>query len=484
MKFSEKLTNLRKQNNKSQEQLADKLGVSRQAVSKWESGQSIPDMEKMMQLCKILNCSLDELVDDGVTGNSKQVTSEKIDWHTYYNEVIEFITKTLNMFWSMRLIEKVKCILEMLCLGLILFFIWAILGNIIQSCFNQILVLLPDTIYRLIYSISSFVYQIFGIIVGFVLLVHIFKIRYLDYFITVEDNNTKEKNIEIPIEEIENKKEISQERQFVEKKKNKIIIRDPKHSTYNFFSALAKLVIWFIKFLLILFAIPCIISFITITFLGVCSILYLKSGIFFLGVLIFVLGILLINYLLLKMIYYFIFGLKQTYKKIFILIITGLILIGIGGSISFCTYLNFDKITIDIEDKIITSHELEYNDKMIIEFLNYEYVSIVEDNNLTNIKIDIEHTNKVESYIQSNQHYTTIINDYGESKSDIYNIYNYGFSSYRLDDIDEINYLLDMLKNKKRFNLDGEIMQYKITITTSKAILEKLEENYQNFYNS
>ena len=50
MKFCDKLPKLRKENNLSQELLADKLGVSRQAVSKWESGSSYPDMEKMIDM--------------------------------------------------------------------------------------------------------------------------------------------------------------------------------------------------------------------------------------------------------------------------------------------------------------------------------------------------------------------------------------------------------------------------------------------------
>ena len=48
MRFSEKLPKLRKNNNLSQEQLAEQLGVSRQAVSKWESEQSTPDIEKLL----------------------------------------------------------------------------------------------------------------------------------------------------------------------------------------------------------------------------------------------------------------------------------------------------------------------------------------------------------------------------------------------------------------------------------------------------
>ena len=53
MKFCDKLQKIRKENNITQEQLADKLGVSRQAVSKWESGTAYPDTEKLIQISKI-----------------------------------------------------------------------------------------------------------------------------------------------------------------------------------------------------------------------------------------------------------------------------------------------------------------------------------------------------------------------------------------------------------------------------------------------
>ena len=45
-----------------QEDIAEKVGVSRQAVAKWESGESIPDLEKSRLLAKVLNVSLDELL--------------------------------------------------------------------------------------------------------------------------------------------------------------------------------------------------------------------------------------------------------------------------------------------------------------------------------------------------------------------------------------------------------------------------------------
>ena len=49
--LSENLKRIRKDNNLSQEQLAEKLGVSRQSVSKWENGEAYPEMDKVLQLC-------------------------------------------------------------------------------------------------------------------------------------------------------------------------------------------------------------------------------------------------------------------------------------------------------------------------------------------------------------------------------------------------------------------------------------------------
>jgi len=50
MELSEKLYSLRKKSGLSQEQLAEQLGVSRQAISKWESGQSVPESEKLIAI--------------------------------------------------------------------------------------------------------------------------------------------------------------------------------------------------------------------------------------------------------------------------------------------------------------------------------------------------------------------------------------------------------------------------------------------------
>lgn len=66
MEFNNKLYNLRKQKGLSQEELANRLNVSRQTVSKWEVGDSTPDMEKLIAISDLFEISLDELVMDKV----------------------------------------------------------------------------------------------------------------------------------------------------------------------------------------------------------------------------------------------------------------------------------------------------------------------------------------------------------------------------------------------------------------------------------
>jgi len=64
MKFEEKLIKLRKEHALSQEELAEKLDVTRQTISKWELGQSKPDMEKLMKISTFFNVSIESLTDD------------------------------------------------------------------------------------------------------------------------------------------------------------------------------------------------------------------------------------------------------------------------------------------------------------------------------------------------------------------------------------------------------------------------------------
>ena len=62
MTFAEKLKSIRKQVGMSQELLAEKIGVSRQAVTKWETGAGIPDIDNMVSISNLFNISIDELI--------------------------------------------------------------------------------------------------------------------------------------------------------------------------------------------------------------------------------------------------------------------------------------------------------------------------------------------------------------------------------------------------------------------------------------
>ena len=66
MKIGNKIMELRKKNNLSQEDLAEKVGVARQTISKWELGETSPDLKQSKELSKIFNVSLDELGDNDI----------------------------------------------------------------------------------------------------------------------------------------------------------------------------------------------------------------------------------------------------------------------------------------------------------------------------------------------------------------------------------------------------------------------------------
>ena len=62
MQLADKIMTLRKKSGWSQEELAEKLDVSRQSVSKWESGQSIPELDKVVQISTLFGVSTDYLL--------------------------------------------------------------------------------------------------------------------------------------------------------------------------------------------------------------------------------------------------------------------------------------------------------------------------------------------------------------------------------------------------------------------------------------
>lgn len=107
MKFNENLKYLRKREGITQEELAERLNVSRQSVTKWESGQSLPDIEKVKEIAYMFSVSVDSLVGD-IECKSVNKIKKKIDdigWFIFGEvfflgmiilEIYSFISKTIQ----------------------------------------------------------------------------------------------------------------------------------------------------------------------------------------------------------------------------------------------------------------------------------------------------------------------------------------------------------------------------------------------------
>lgn len=90
MSFGENLQTLRKSKNISQEQLAERLDVSRQAVSKWESGGGFPETDKIITLCEFFGCSMDELM-------MGKVSVDKPSERKIYDDLMNRFSKGISL---------------------------------------------------------------------------------------------------------------------------------------------------------------------------------------------------------------------------------------------------------------------------------------------------------------------------------------------------------------------------------------------------
>ena len=88
MTLGEKLSRLRKEQNYTQEQLADLLGVSRQSISKWESNVAYPETEKLIELGKLFGCSMDYLLKDEITEKNGITEPDAVaGWHAIREKI-------------------------------------------------------------------------------------------------------------------------------------------------------------------------------------------------------------------------------------------------------------------------------------------------------------------------------------------------------------------------------------------------------------
>lgn len=378
MNLADNLKRIRKENNLSQEQLAEKLGVSRQSVSKWESNQAYPEMDKMLQLCEMFNLNMDDLLNQNVTEVNNKKKS-KINVNKYIDSFLDFLTKTTNMFGAMTFKRKLKCVFEQIFLVLFFLIIAFIVGAIASSIIGDLISFLPNKLYYPIYRIFEAIYSIACFVFGIVIILHIFKIRYLNYYVVVHDDK----------ETLEEPKETT----LKEEIKERIIIRDPKHSEYGFIKGLLNLFLIIIKVFALMAGIMFSISLISLSALLVLSFMIVNSGTLFMGVLLGLIAVITINILFLTILYNFILGNEIKGKVGGIVFLICLVLVGVSIGLIVNGVSNLEQVNIksDKNEKYYVSDTYEYKyDENIILHYNHNNVEYHEADG-DNVKLVLTH---------------------------------------------------------------------------------------------
>ena len=135
MKFNEKLLKLRKEKGLSQEELGMEMQVSRQTISKWESGQSYPDFTRLVMLSDFFDMTLDELV--------KDIDVQEVRENSLINEKIDSIyrvSQEMDSIFQNRTLKNVTTGIK-----------WFIVGSFIFLC----LVIVVSLILHFIYPESN-----------------------------------------------------------------------------------------------------------------------------------------------------------------------------------------------------------------------------------------------------------------------------------------------------------------------------------------
>lgn len=368
MSFEKKLQSLRKKAGLSQEELANQLGVSRQAVSKWESGISYPEMDKLILMTRLFKCSLDDLVNDEI---KEPIIEDNIKKkQKSVDSLLEFITKSISMFNSMKLSSVLKCFAEIIVLICVLALVSACIFSIIEAFLASLFSITFYPIYAFLTSLVFFVVIILDAIIVF----QFYKIRYLDYYDKLvyqyEVKSFNCKDIQSKDEEDVMKKEnieiVSKEKKEM-KARERIIIRDPNHKPLEFLSFFSKLLILTYRAIMRIITIPFIFLLVFLVIATVLVIYLISYNGLFIGVSIAAFASILLTVLVIRTLSDDLF--KGTYpiKIMAILFLVSLVVGGIGVGISIISFknINFEYVeTIETVEK-----EYPYNDKLYLNFL-------------------------------------------------------------------------------------------------------------------
>ena len=166
IEIANKLVELRKNSGLSQEELAEKLGLSRQAISKWERAESSPDTDNLIALAKLYNISLDELLLNKETSSELNETKE-LEETDERNSSIK-----INFVWEFGKIVPIIAIVVYLLLGLlwglwhpgwIVFLCIPVIESLIDAIKNKDIEDFEYTVFVLVmYFTFSHIYDLYG----------------------------------------------------------------------------------------------------------------------------------------------------------------------------------------------------------------------------------------------------------------------------------------------------------------------------------
>ena len=480
MRFGDKLIFLRKKNGLSQEDLASKLNVSRQAVSKWESNNTYPETDKIIQICNIFDCRMDDLINDKIMDIEQCERKNRNNISFVIDSLLEFITKSINMFTSMKFSSILRCIIEFGILIFCLFLVGMLAGEIVSDLIMNLLRFLPDKIYYVIYNVVWSILKILLIGLGSIIVIHVFKIRYLDFYdkicekkIEDDENSNKEAN-EVKLDEDNEKKIIKKEKRMKFKlhQEPKIIIRD-KHTTFAFLTGISKVIIGVFKAFVAMVACCFVVSLVFLVALFVISICLTKYSVLFIGIDISLVAISVINVLILLVMINYIINKKTNFVIILYVFLGSLVFLGCGLGIG-CVGLSQFKFlnSMDgIEGKtILKKKEINVEDNLIIRTDDIDGYSIKIDNSMSDRTIKVVGSNDENYFIDVNVWHEK---EYGMS---IYYIHN--STSLRFNTIIEMIY--NDLENKIFRNYyisDGDL-----EVVCNSKVAEMLINNAKKTY--
>lgn len=450
--FSDNIKKIRKEHNLSQEQLAEELGVSRQAISKWESGAAYPEMDKIISICKKYNCNIDDLLHSDL----KEVKGEeetKNNINKYIDEFFKFITDSVNLFIRMKFGSKLKFLFEQAFIAFVLWILCLIIHGVLGLVVSHSpLNLLPFKIYNGITGFLGAIFALVAFIVCIIIMVRIYKARYLDYYEqeVVEKANIEDTSIEKKIEVDNNKISL--------KKENKIIVRDPKTTDHYFLNGLLKIFLIGIKFFVLWIELGLCVGLVTIGIGSVLSFLVYKTGFFFVGLLLGCLSSAVALSVIIILFFNFIFNRKSNKKLMIYSFVTSILVIGMSIGMVTVGSINFDIVNEPKEVKTNT-FEIDMHDNSFLSH-NYQIEYIIEDR--PNIRVEIE----------TDKQLTTT---YNVNPNGNINFYNYAERPMEL-----VREEIKGLNEKKIYPFYSDFNVIKVYANSSN--IEKLKTNQNNYY--